>query len=104
MCRSIADATMADVDGRCEIASQGERDRRAATCDMDGAHGAVRHAGGDPRAADRARGHRAWSPVPAFAAVVVETGAVDEWLTTNSLWSLMLAPADQLTPQGLVER
>jgi hypothetical protein len=61
------------------------------------------HTGGDPQAADRARGHP-WSPVPPFAAVVVETEPLDEWLTANSLWWLMLAPADQLTPQALVER
>jgi hypothetical protein len=104
MCRSIAGATMVRVDCCCEIASQGERDCRATTRDVDETHGGVKHAGGDPRAADRARAHRAWSPVPPFAAALVETDALDEWLTTNSLWCSMLAPADQLTPQALVER
>jgi hypothetical protein len=101
---SIADATMGRVDCRSEIASQGERDCRASTSDVDGMHGGLRHAEGDPQAADRARGHRAWSPVPPFAAVVVETDPLAEWLTTNSLWWSMLAPADQLAPQALVER
>src|SRR5262249_43572349 len=78
MCRSIADATMARVDCRCEIASQGKRDCRATSCDVDGARGGARHAGGDPRAADRVRGRRAWSPVPRFVAAVVETDAFDE--------------------------
>jgi hypothetical protein len=104
MCHSIADATMARVSCRCEIASQGDRDFRAITSDVGGARGGVRRAGGDPRAADRALGHRAWSPVPPLAALVPETEAVDEWLTTNSLWWLMLAPADQLRGQALVER
>ena len=95
---------MARVDCCCEIAPQGERDCRATTSDVDEAHRGVGHAGADPRAADQARGYRGWSPVPRLAAVVVETEAVDEWLTTNSLWWLMLAPADQLAPQALVER
>jgi hypothetical protein len=104
MCCSIADATVASVDCRCEIASQGERDCRATTSAVDGMHRGVRHAGGDRHAADRAQGHRAWPPIPPFAAVVVETEPSDEWLTTNSLWWLMLAPADQLTRQAPVER
>jgi hypothetical protein len=103
MCSSITDATVARVDCRCEIASQAERERRTTTSDADAMLGGVRNAGGDPRAADRAV-EPAWSPVPPFAAVVVETEPLDEWLTTNSLWWLMLAPADQLTPRALVGR
>jgi hypothetical protein len=104
MCASIAGATMARVGCRCEIASQGERDCRGTTSDLDGIYGGVRHAEGDPRAADGARGHPAWSPLPPSAAVAVKTEPLDEWLTTNSLWWLMLAPADELTQQAQVER
>jgi hypothetical protein len=35
---------------------------------------------------------------------MVEAEAVDQWLTTNSLWWFMIAPTDQLTQQALVER